>query len=75
MRGSSPQAGLLLPFGSLTGIIPVDALSRGRVLGDFSKTIDRDRSIAGRPATPVVAGPYPACAAWPPSFREEDGGI
>jgi hypothetical protein len=38
MRDSSPSA-VLLPFGSLTGIIPVDAVPRGRVLGDASSVI------------------------------------
>ena len=39
MKSSSPSDGLLLPFGSLTGIIPVDAVGRGRVVGDFGTVL------------------------------------
>lgn len=36
MRHSPSSAVLYLPFGSLTGVIPVDAVQKGRMLGDFS---------------------------------------
>ena len=36
MANSSASTCLLLPFGALTGVVPVDSVSRGRVLGDFS---------------------------------------
>jgi len=39
MANSSESSCLLLPFGALTGVIPVDALSRGRVLGEFSNAV------------------------------------
>ena len=76
MRESSPSASLLLPFGALMGAIPIDAISRGRVLGDFSSAIDSNRFTAGRPATPVVAGSRPVSAALSPSLVPSgDGGI
>ncbi len=75
MRQSSSSTSLLLPFGSLMGVIPTDAVSRGRVIGDFSSALDRDQAVTESPATPVVAGFYPACAAWPPSLPSGDGGI
>ena len=39
MRHSSSSAALFLPFGSLTGVIPTDAIGRGRKLGDFSSVL------------------------------------
>ena len=38
MANSSASTCLLLPFGALTGVIPVDAVSRGRVPGEFGST-------------------------------------
>lgn len=74
MRQSAPSTALLLPFGSLMGSIPVDALPRGRVLGDPGRVLDRAKASADSPAI-VFAGSHPASAAWPPSLRKEDGGI
>src|SRR5262245_21966452 len=39
MRDSSSSAVLFLPFGSLTGVIPVDTVSRERIVGDFSSVL------------------------------------
>ena len=61
MRQSSPSASLLLPFGSLTGVIPIDAVRQERVLGDLSSILSR----SGRPASEIqqqihsVIGPEP----------------
>ena len=74
MRDSSSSASMLLPFGSLMGDIPIDAISSGRVLGDFSNAIDRNRFLAGFPTTPNVVGLHPACTALPPSPIPSGGG-
>ena len=39
--GSTPSStSLFLPFGSLTGLIPVDAVGGRRVLGDFANVLE-----------------------------------
>lgn len=68
MPNSSAKADLLLPFGSLTGVIPLDSIHYKRVLGDFSSVIGSDPRIAKLRSTTVPAGPEPACAAWPLSL-------
>jgi hypothetical protein len=35
MRHSSPPTDVLLPFGALMGLIPIDSVSRARALRDF----------------------------------------
>lgn len=77
MPNSSASA-VFLPFGSLMGIIPVDAVPRQRVrvLGDFSNVIGCDRRAPAFHAIPVSAGHDPACTASPPSLVPSgDGGI
>ena len=39
MRHSSSSAVLFLPFGSLTGVIPIDAVPRERTLGGFGSVL------------------------------------
>lgn len=39
MPHSSSSAVKFLPFGSLTGVIPIDAVPQGRVVGDFSSVL------------------------------------
>src|SRR5918993_6121726 len=59
MRQSSPSPALLLPFGSLMGNVPVDAMPRGRVLGDPGQVLDRAHAVGSRDVT-AIAGPVPA---------------
>ncbi len=76
MSHSSASAVVFLPFGSLTGLVPIDSVQRTRVLGDFSTIIGADRHLAMSHAIPVTAGSDPACSAWPPSLPPSgDGGI
>ena len=72
MRGSSPS--VVLPFGSLMGAIPLDALARGRMSGGYGRASDRDPLAAELPATPV-AGPEPSLYRVAAVFQLEDGGI
>lgn len=46
MRDSSSTT-VFLPFGALTGVIPVDSIARERTLGDFSSV------LSGRPMSEV----------------------
>ena len=72
MRCSSPS--VVLPFGSLMGAVPIDALARGRMSGRYGRASDRDPFVAQIPATPV-AGPEPSLCRVAAVFRMEDGGI
>ena len=55
MPDSSASAVMLLPFGSLTGVIPIDAVPQRRVLGDFSGVLGGPDS---RLADPVEGDPF-----------------
>jgi hypothetical protein len=55
MPDSSASAVMLLPFGSLTGVIPIDAVPQRRVLGDFSGVLGGSDS---RLAEPVGGDPF-----------------
>ena len=61
MANSSASTCLLLPFGALTGVIPVDAVSRGRVLGDFSRALGDPAQRASEIQRQIhsVIGPEP----------------
>jgi len=64
---------VFLPFGSLTGVIPIDAVPQGRVLGDFGSVVaGQDHRPAERVAE--VAQSYPAGARWSPSLEKGDSG-
>jgi hypothetical protein len=64
MSNSSAKADLLLPFGSLTGLIPIDSIRHKRVLGDFSSVIGTEPQLARPRPKPVHAGSEPASTAW-----------
>ena len=73
---SSASAVVFLPFGSLTGIIPVDSVQRVRVLGDFSSVLGCDRRAAATHSIPWSVDPIPAVQRdRRPSARAGDGGI
>jgi len=55
MQNSSASAVLLLPFGALTGVIPIDSVQRERVLGDFSNIL---AGLDNRLVEPVVGDPF-----------------
>lgn len=70
------SAFVLLPFGSLTGVIPVDSISRGRVLGDFSNALAGPSHGNSEFLAAVPFRGSTACAASPPSPGPRgDGGI
>jgi hypothetical protein len=74
MGHTAPSTPLLLPFGSLMGSIPVDAVPRGQVPGGPVGVLDRVTAGVDSRAM-LFAGSHPASAAWPPSLSMEDGGI
>lgn len=66
---------MFLPFGSLTGVVPVDAVSRGRVLGEFGRVID-DSWRPSQIQQQIHSVIEPGCTASPPAPRPKgDGGI
>jgi hypothetical protein len=71
---SSASAAVFLPFGSLTGVVPVDAVPQARVLGDFGSVIGRGWLVAESAAIPVVDRSSPACTELPPSSDRAGGG-
>jgi hypothetical protein len=79
MSHSSTSAGLVLPFGSLMGSIPMDSIQPGRVLGDFGKALGEPGNRS--PELPIAAMSFGgrcmiAGAALPPSLSpSRDGGI
>lgn len=48
MPPSSASVVVFLPFGSLTGVIPIDAVPQGRVLGDFNNVLAGSSQSASR---------------------------
>jgi len=66
---------VFLPFGSLTGVIPIDAVPQGRVLGDFGSVVAGQDHRPAERRVAVVAQSYPACARWSPSLEKGDSGI
>lgn len=64
MSNSSAKADLFLPFGSLTGLIPIDSIRHKRVLGDFSNVIGTEPQLARPRPKPAHAGSEPASTAW-----------
>jgi hypothetical protein len=76
MPHSSASAVVFLPFGSLTGVIPIDSVQRVRVRGDFSSVIGCDRHGAAPHSIPWSVDPIPAVQRGRcPSARAGDGGI
>lgn len=81
MPDSSTSAVAFLPFGALMGVVPIDAMPQGRVLGEFGGILTgaNHSSSKNRGAVQYSGRPEPvcaACAAWPPSpGARADGGI
>ena len=76
MPHSSASADLMLPFGSLTGVVPTDCVWQKRVIGDFSTVIDRGWLAAESAAISAVARPdRDGTLLSPSSYRAGDGGI
>ena len=74
MRSSSPV--MFLPFGSLTGVIPVDSVSRGRVIGDFGTVLADRRNSDIQQQIHSVIEPIPTVPrSRRPSLPSGDGGI
>lgn len=70
MRGSPPSAGLLLPFGSLMGVIPTDSVQWGRAVRAGSD--QRPSEIQWKPHS--LIDPRPASAATRPLRRTTQHG-
>ncbi len=70
------SAFVLLPFGSLTGVVPIDSIQQGRVLGDFSNVLAglSHRNSEFLAAVPFRGCCYTASAASPPSLTPRRGG-
>ncbi len=81
MPHPSASADLMLPFGSLTGVVPTDCVWQKRVIGDFSTVIDRGWLVAESAAISAVARSAVArpdrdgTLLSPSSYRAGDGGI
>ena len=86
MASSSAPNCLLLPFGALTGVIPIDAVSRSGMLGDTSSILPGNGQRASKiqqqihsvidPIPHVPRGRRPparagtAASDWPPQRRK-----
>lgn len=78
MRHSSSSAALFLPFGSLTGVIPTDAVGRGRMLGDFDSVLSGSARRGSEIQQQIhsVIDPFPhVTRGRRPSDPSGDGGI
>jgi len=77
MGQSSSSAVTFLPFGSLTGVVPIDAVPLGRKLGEFSSVL----AVGGQRPTDVqqqihsLINPVSSAPRCPAMSSEPDIGV
>jgi hypothetical protein len=77
MPNSSASDVMFLPFGSLTGVIPLDAVRPGRVLGDLNSVLAGSgrRGSELQQKVHAVIDPMPLVPRSRRPLEKEDGGI